>query len=88
MTTAAPLPLRFQVGARTLLRAAPRRCVRVPLSLADALRGRAPALPPLDGARRLSVTSLPERSARARCAGRAGMIAVRAPALHALLTPT
>lgn len=58
--TAAVLPLRFQVGARTLA-AVPRRLVRVALSLDDVLAGLAPALPGLaagdDG---YLVTSLPE----------------------------
>jgi hypothetical protein len=53
------LPLRFQVGARTLA-AVPRRLVRVSLSLDDVLAGRVPTLPPLaaddDG---YFVTSLP-----------------------------
>ena len=52
------LPLRFQVGARTLA-AIPRRLVRVPLSLDDALAARVPPLPPLHGDGYL-VTSLPQ----------------------------
>ena len=40
--TAAVLPLRFQIGARTLA-SIPRRLVRVPLSLADVLAGAVPA---------------------------------------------
>ncbi len=59
MSTAAPLPLKFQVGARTLWSIS-RRLHRVPLSLADALGGSIPVLPPLaqdvDG---YQVTSLP-----------------------------
>lgn len=58
--TAAPLPLRFQIGARTLL-SIERRLVRVALSLDDALAARAPALPPLEPADHGHlVTSLPE----------------------------
>jgi len=45
--TPAVLPLKFQLGARTLA-AIPRRLVRVPLSLADVLAKRDPVLPPLD----------------------------------------
>lgn len=59
VTVAATVPLRFQVGARTLA-AIPRRLVRVPVSLAGALAGTAPPLPTLapdeDG---YLVTSLP-----------------------------
>lgn len=63
MTTASAtmvVPLKFQVGARTLLKI-PRRLVRVPLSLDDALAGAPPALPALPGdADGYTVTSLPE----------------------------
>src|SRR3546814_18616405 len=45
--TAVVLPLKFQVGARTLWSIS-RRLVRVPLSLADVLLPRVPPLPPLD----------------------------------------
>src|SRR3546814_15265943 len=45
--TAVVLPLKFQVGARTLWSIS-RRLVRVPLSLADVLEPRVPPLPPLD----------------------------------------
>ena len=59
MTAAATLPLRFQVGARTLA-AIPRRLVRVPLSLADTVGAHRPALPPLDPASDgYLITSLP-----------------------------
>jgi hypothetical protein len=44
MSEVALLPLRFQIGARTLA-AVPRRLTRVPLSLADVLSGRVPSLP-------------------------------------------
>lgn len=46
MSAAQAVPLRFQLGARTLL-SVPRRLVRVGLSLEDALEGRVPALPAL-----------------------------------------
>lgn len=56
---AAPWPLRFQVGVRTLATTR-RRLVRLPLSLDEALAGRVPPLPPLaagdDG---YLVTSMP-----------------------------
>lgn len=56
-------PLRFQIGARTLL-SVPRRLRRVPLSLAEVLAGRAPALSPLAaGEDGYLVTSLPEGAA-------------------------
>lgn len=71
--TATRLPLRFQVGARTLL-AVDRQLVRVPLSLDDALAGHAPVLPPLerdvDG---YAITSLPVEQLGA--VGRGGLIA-------------
>lgn len=72
---AEPLPLRFQIGARTLA-AVQRRLVRVPLSLDMVLGGRLPTLPPLArDAHGYAVTSLPEarRDAMAFAAG--GMIA-------------
>lgn len=57
--SAVAVPLRFQIGARTLA-AIPRRLVRVPLSLAQALEGTVPALPPLESAAHgYLVTSLP-----------------------------
>lgn len=70
MSVAATLPLRFQIGARTLA-AVPRRLIRVPLSLDDVLAGRAPVLPPLGpGDHGFLVTSLPaERLAELRAAG-------------------
>lgn len=59
MTAAAVLPLKFQVGARTLA-AIPRRLARVPLSLEDVLAGRQPTLPPLDPrSHGYLITSLP-----------------------------
>ena len=60
------LPLRFQIGARTLL-SVPRRLRRVALSLDDALAGRAPVLPPLaPGQDGYLVTSLPDGAALSR----------------------
>lgn len=52
-------PLKFQVGARTLF-VARRRLIRIPFSLADALRNEMPMLPPLGDAQGYVVTSLPE----------------------------
>lgn len=53
-------PLKFQIGARTLL-SIPRRLIRTPLSLADALGSVAPTLPALaPGSHGHVVTSLPE----------------------------
>ncbi|RDE06138.1 GNAT family N-acetyltransferase [Sphingomonas aracearum] len=72
---AATLPLRFQIGARTLARI-DRRLWLVPLSLADALEARLPALPPLgrtnDG---YLVTSLPVERAAALAWTAGGLIA-------------
>lgn len=73
--TATPLPLRFQVGARTLM-AIQRHLVRVPLSLDEAMHGGLPVLPPLDrAAHGYAITSLPadRRDAMAYAGG--GMIA-------------
>lgn len=73
--TAMPLPLRFQVGARTLM-AVQRQLVRVPLSLDEAMEGRLPVLPTLDRtAHGYAITSLPadRRDAMAFVGG--GMIA-------------
>ena len=75
MTTARPLPLKFQVGARTLA-SIRRDLVRVPLGLDEAIDGRIPALPALDpAADGYLVTSLPatQSDALARTAG--GMLA-------------
>lgn len=59
VTAAGPVPLRFQIGARTLM-AIPRRLMRIPLSLDDARTGAVPPLPPLDrAAHGYLVTSLP-----------------------------
>jgi CelD/BcsL family acetyltransferase involved in cellulose biosynthesis len=68
------MPLNFQIGARTLF-AIPRRLVRVPLSLDEALHEQLPVLPPLPAdAHGYAVTSLPtdREAAIAQAAG--GMI--------------
>ena len=60
MSDAAILPLRFQVGARTLA-AIPRRLVRVSYSLREALAGKVAVIgPPTLGSDGFLVTSLPE----------------------------
>lgn len=77
MSVAAPLPLKFQVGARTLF-SLRRRLVRVPLSLADVLADKVPVLPPLGaGDDGYLVTSLPEALADAVTAGHRGIRVVR-----------
>lgn len=71
--SATSLPLRFQVGARTLF-AIRRRLVRVPLSLDDAEAGHAPVLPPIErGDDGYAITSLP--TARLDAVTRGGMLA-------------
>ncbi|MGY4397773.1 hypothetical protein ACVWZA_002970 [Sphingomonas sp. UYAg733] len=73
--TAVPLPLRFQIGARTLV-SIQRKLVRVPMSLDDVLDGHLPALPPLDGdADGYQITSLPEERQSAMIQAGSGMIA-------------
>lgn len=75
MTTARPLPLKFQIGARTLA-SIRRNLVRVSLDLDAAVDGRLPGLPTLDrAADGYLVTSLPEvcRDALGKAAD--GMIA-------------
>ncbi|QNQ08056.1 GNAT family N-acetyltransferase [Sphingomonas alpina] len=73
--TAVPLPLRFQIGARTLA-SIQRRMVRVPMTLDDVLEGRLPALPPLGrDAHGYQITSLPEASRGAMMQAGGGMIA-------------
>ncbi|QLC23764.1 GNAT family N-acetyltransferase [Parasphingopyxis algicola] len=60
MTSAMTLPLRFQVGARTMF-AVRRRLVRIGLSLDEAMADRPIELPPLESADHgYLVTSLPE----------------------------
>ncbi|MEO9133363.1 MAG: GNAT family N-acetyltransferase [Sphingomonas sp.] len=69
------LPLRFQIGARTLA-SIQRQLVRVPLSLDDAIDGRLPPLPPLDRtAHGYQITSLPEDRRDTMAQAGAGMIA-------------
>lgn len=71
---ARPMPLKFEIGARTLF-AVRRSLVRVPLTLDDAREGRLPALPPLEpGAHGYSVTSLPEDRQAAMLAASGGML--------------
>jgi hypothetical protein len=75
VTTARPLPLKFQVGARTLA-SIRRDLVRVPLSLDDAIDGHLPQLSPLDPtADGYLITSLPERQRDALACAAGGMIA-------------
>ncbi|WP_353203143.1 GNAT family N-acetyltransferase [Sphingomonas sp.] len=72
---AEPLPLRFQIGARTIA-AVQRQLVRVPLSLDMVLDGRLPTLPPLErSAHGYAITSLPLALGGAMAAAGAGMIA-------------
>jgi CelD/BcsL family acetyltransferase involved in cellulose biosynthesis len=71
---ARPMPLKFEIGARTLM-AIQRSLARVPLSLEDALEGRLPALPPLPrDAHGYSVTSLPEDRQAAMVYASGGML--------------
>lgn len=73
--TAVTLPLRFQVGARTLASIS-RQLVRVPLGLHDVIAARLPPLPPLDsGADGYQITSLPQERQRAMTEAGNGMIA-------------
>lgn len=72
MTDAVPVPLRFQIGARTLF-AVRRRLARVPLGLGEALAraaaGAPPPLPPLEPqAHGYLVTSLPATLLEPLCA--------------------
>ncbi|WP_313535865.1 GNAT family N-acetyltransferase [Sphingomonas sp.] len=68
MSAAQMVPLRFMVGARTLVTVR-RRLVRVPLTLAEARAGRCPSLPSLPSlpaeAQGYLVTSLPEAACEA-----------------------
>jgi CelD/BcsL family acetyltransferase involved in cellulose biosynthesis len=71
---AAPTPLKFEIGARTLMHVS-RTLVRVPLGLDEALEGRLPLLPPLDrDAHGYSVTSLPEDRVAAMVYASGGML--------------
>ncbi len=73
MSAGQALPLRFQIGARTLW-SVRRRLVRVPLGLAEVLADTPPALPPLEaGDDGYLLTSLPETFAE-RMAAQAGLI--------------
>ncbi len=73
--SATPLPLRFQIGARTLM-AVQRQLVRVPLSLEEAMEGRLPVLPPIDrAAHGYAITSLPADRRDAMAFAGGGMIA-------------
>jgi CelD/BcsL family acetyltransferase involved in cellulose biosynthesis len=68
------VPLKFEIGARTLLKVQ-RRLARVPLTLEEAREGRLPALPPLEpGAHGYSVTSLPEDRQAAMLDASGGML--------------
>src|SRR5690242_16990050 len=72
--TAAPMPLKFEIGARTLMHVS-RRLARVPLSLGEALEGRLPMLPPLEReAHGYSITSLPEDRVAAMVYASGGML--------------
>lgn len=69
-----PVPLAFQIGARTLFRV-DRTLARVALSLEDARSGRLPPLPPLpQAAHGYAVTSLPEAALDDLAAAAPGMI--------------
>jgi len=71
---ARPVPLKFEIGARTLM-AIQRSLSRVPLSLDDAREGRLPQLPTLDrDAHGYSVTSLPEDRQEAMIYASGGML--------------
>ncbi|UZK65993.1 GNAT family N-acetyltransferase [Sphingomonas sp. M1-B02] len=71
---ARPVPLKFEIGARTLLTIR-RSLVRVPLDLREARAGGLPALPPLGrAAQGYSVTSLPEVQLAALVAESGGML--------------
>lgn len=71
---AVSMPLRFQLGARTLA-SIRRQLVRVPLTLDEAVEGRLPALPPLDrSAHGYQITSLPEDRRDAMSAAAGSMI--------------
>ncbi|HWK35725.1 GNAT family N-acetyltransferase [Sphingomonas sp.] len=76
MTAAVRLPLAFRIGTRTLV-SVRRTLKRVPLSLDDALAGRAPVLTSLDGADGYLVTSLPAARLNAVAGATACIVAVR-----------
>ncbi len=71
---AKPMPLKFEIGARTLI-AVQRSLARVPLSLDEAREGRLPQLSPLEReAHGYSVTSLPEDRQAAMVYASGGML--------------
>jgi CelD/BcsL family acetyltransferase involved in cellulose biosynthesis len=71
---ARPVPLKFEIGARTLI-SVQRSLARVPLTLEEARAGRLPVLPPLErGAHGYSVTSLPEDRQAAMIYASGGML--------------
>lgn len=73
MSAAIAYPLRFQIGARTLLTAR-RRLSRIALSLDEALFGAPPELPPLErGAHGYVINSLPEALVGGVAAGASGL---------------
>ncbi len=67
------VPLKFEIGARTLW-SVRRRLVRVPLSLDAVLAGALPALPPVGGADGYAVSSLPQDRLAALLATTDGML--------------
>lgn len=70
----ASMPLKFEIGARTLMHVS-RRLARVPLSLDEALEGRLPVLPTLEReAHGYSITSLPEDRVAAMVYAAGGML--------------
>lgn len=71
---ARPVPLKFEIGARTLMEIQ-RSLARVPLTLEEAREGRLPMLPPLEReAHGYSVTSLPEDRQHAMIYASGGML--------------
>ena len=71
---ARPTPLKFEIGARTLM-AIQRSLVRVPLSLDEAREGRLPALPAMPrDAHGYSITSLPDDRQAAMVYASGGML--------------
>src|ERR1044072_6778211 len=71
---AKPMPLKFEIGARTLM-AVQRSLARAPLRLDEAREGRLPQLPPLEReAHGYSVTSLPEDRQAAMVYASGGML--------------
>ena len=89
MSAAAPLPLKVQLGARTLVTLRP-WLLRVALSLDDVREGRVLRLPPLEeGAAGYLVTSLPEvllQHTRGAASGMIAFVRQRYTRYHADLT--